>query len=442
MIIISGKSRIVFFLLFLVSLAMFFSFPRFSLGAGFPGIKPLVLNNVSVSKFKGGSLVWFKFNRNASGVVPVYKFNGYSLELNFNGTGYTGGPKFIKYGNDLISGVEVIPDGNGALNIGIYFDKGIRVKQNDIREAVSGDYFIIKIYHNFSGGLFSKIGKNNPLQSLSAIKSIKPDKAKAFNANGILRGSSGNKDVLGKKNRNASSGKKIFSGGSGFNPGFEAAKTIFYLALILAFIYGIYFFINKFKGKFSTQNKNLDNLKILSSLNLGNKKSILFIEAGGERFIVGVSNSSIQVIGKVDGNKRDEIGIKAEKEGTGFMGSFISDAVEHPGQDDLKWNFQDEDKDESTQAAKGFDGMLKSKVNSSRNEKTGVSKTAELAEEEFIDLGKADSTGNMKIKKISEARGKGRAENVFFDIEERLKGLIENESGNRRSTNSGNIKKF
>ena len=213
------------------------------------------------------------------------------------------------------------------------------------------------------------------------------------------------------------------------NVGFEVIKTVVYLALVLGLIYAIYFLLLKFKGRVAIK-KNVNNLKIVSSLNLGNKKSVFLIEVGSELFLVGVSPSNIQVIGHIKDLNSDSISneiiqtdIKDNKTGAPFMDSRLRGNDGGNIDDNIKTSFRTDGF--SNKSSDNFAKVLKNQVDSKES--------LNLNPNIKFDADKLDGQGNYKIKNISEARFKNKADNVFFDIEEKLKGLIEN---------NGNIKKF
>ncbi len=367
--------------------------------------KNLYLKNISVSKSAGSYFIWFKFNGKEGNFIPKYVLNNYSLELTFQNTYHTIGSKFIKFKNRLFRGIELIPLKNLSLNAIIYFNKGILIDKKDIKGSSYKDYFVIKISHKFASSLFKNIGK----KPVSPALLIKPP---AVNINNINNAPKNMPFSLNAGSKNSGN----------LNVGFEVIKSVVYLALVLGLIYAIYFLLLKFKGRVAVK-KNVNNLKIVSSLNLGNKKSVFLIEVGSELFLVGVSPSNIQVIGHIkdlNHNSAFNDALQAHPEG----GKAGPHANSGEGGRDMTAVYQG-GLSSQPQSSDNFAKVLKNQVDSKES--------LNLNPNIKFDPGKLDMEGNYKIKNISEARFKNKADNVFFDIEEKLKGLIEN---------NGNIKKF
>ena len=367
--------------------------------------KNLYLKNISVSKSAGSYFIWFKFNGKEGNFIPKYVLNNYSLELTFQNTYPAVGSKFIKFKNRLFRGIELIPLKNLSLNAIIYFNKGILIDKKDIKGSSYKDYFVIKISHKFASSLFKNIGK----KPVSPALLIKPP---AVNINNINNAPKNMPFSLNAGSKNSGN----------LNVGFEVIKTVVYLALVLGLIYAIYFLLLKFKGRVAVK-KNVNNLKIVSSLNLGNKKSVFLIEVGSELFLVGVSPSNIQVIGHIkdlNHNSAFNDALQAHPEG----GKAGPHANSGEGGRDMTAVYQG-GLSSRPQPSDNFAKVLKNQVDSKES--------LNLNPNIKFDPGKLDMEGNYKIKNISEARFKNKADNVFFDIEEKLKGLIEN---------NGNIKKF
>ena len=222
--------------------------------------------------------------------------------------------------------------------------------------------------------------------------------------------------------------------------GIEAVKTVVYLALIIGMIYGIYFFMNKFRNRVSAKEK-INSLKIISSINLGNKKSILLIEVNKEFFLVGVSPSNIQMIGRLEGvpalqnsgisdysDRQDKTPVKEIKESKEIKGKsakqFNPQAYASYDETPVYGNSGSDDAGDAlntpfvspSPAVKTygrFADVMREKVG-------GRSEHPENAAADALDK-------SGKVKNINEAKFKNKADNIFFDIEERLKGLMESD---------------
>ncbi len=358
---------------------------------GSPADGNLLLKNIYVSKNKnsGSYLIWFKFNQKPKGIVKKIGLKGYSLELAFKNAQSGISSRFIKFHNSrLFKAVEIIPVKNSGLNATIYFHKNIKIAQKNTYATFYGSYFIIKINHTFYGDLFKNVGKES---SPKNVKAVVP--AASTVAAGMAKASKNNlQDNPSFLGKNAPK----------LNMGFEAVKTAVYLALVVGLIYGIYFLMNKFKNRVSVKEK-LNNLKIVSSINLGNKKSILLIEVNTEFFLVGVSQSNIQVIGHLKGDAGN-----------------VKDAPSYGK----------------------FADVMREQVN---NHGGGINESyRKIRAEQYNmpDTNMAGKPGTFKVKNINEAKFKNKADNVFFDIEERLKGLMESNGNDFTRSEASNSKKF
>ena len=411
-----------FFAAFFASAFFAVFFPNICLGGQFG--ENLLLKSIYSSKSKNSDsyLVWFKFNRKPDNILKTLGLKGYSLELTFKNAESGINSKFIKFkDNRLFKAAEIVPHKNSGFDAIIYFHKNIKVNKKDTFVTFYGNYFIVKINHTFSGDLFKNVGKEFSAQKNNikqAVKAVKPS-APAVNAAGKDAAKDVSSGVLKPSSLLSKRGQKL-------NMGFEAVKTTVYLALIIGLIYGVYFLMNKFKNRVSVKEK-VNNLKIVSSINLGNKKSILLIEVNKDFFLVGVSQSNIQVIGHLKGGSGsmnlktafpkvaengDVAGINADA-GTGVdtadntyaEAAFISQTPEIKSYG----KFADAMREQVNVAGAGAGEPFR-----------------KIRMERYADT-------NEKIKNINEAKFKNKADNVFFDIEERLKGLMES---------NGNSKKF
>ena len=396
----------------------------------------LLLKNIYVSKSKNTDsyLIWFKFNRKPESIVKKLGLKGYSLELAFKNARSGISSKFIKFHNSrLFKAVEIIPVENSGLSAIIYFHKNIKITRKDTYATFYGSYFIIKINHTFSGDLFKNVGKEFPVQKnkiKQAVKTVNPPAPSADASAGQAEVSKNN--PVGGRSFLAKHAPKL-------NMGFEAVKTTVYLALIIGLIYGVYFLMNKFKNRVSVKEK-LNNLKIVSSINLGNKKSILLIEVNKEFFLVGVSQSNIQVIGHLKGDAANVNALYKTAESNASPSAGINTGI-------------DMDSGTNTYAISEA-GAYRSNASMPAGDAAFASpspaiksygKFADAMREEVKNGGggginepyrkiRAEQYADInKIKNINEAKFKNKADNVFFDIEERLKGLMES---------NGNSKKF
>ncbi|MGC8554851.1 MAG: FliO/MopB family protein [Candidatus Acidulodesulfobacterium sp.] len=404
----------------------------------------LTLKGISVSESRKNNsyFIWFKFNGKPQKVLKNMVFKKYGFEAVFNNTdsyGTARQSKFVNFkGSRLFKAAEIIPAGNSELDAVVYFNKNLRIARKDVFASFYRNYLVIKIVHDFPADIFKNVGKKNAVLVNSAAAG-KINKAKSKNPP--------KPEPSGKPNAGAFSNAKHLNlknsslkNPAGLNMGLEAVKTVVYLALIIGMIYGIYFFMNKFRNRVSAKEK-INSLKIISSINLGNKKSILLIGVNKEFFLVGVSPSNIQMIGRLDGvpalqnsvisdysdrqDKTPAKEIKESKEIKGKSAKQFSPEVyaeydETPvygnaGLDDAG-NVLNTPFVSSSPAVKTygrFADVMREKVG-------GRSDHPENAAADALDK-------SGKVKNINEAKFKNKADNIFFDIEERLKGLMESD---------------
>ncbi|MHB8231579.1 MAG: FliO/MopB family protein [bacterium] len=399
----------------------------------------LLLKTVRVSKSKNSDsyLIWFKFNKKPEGIIRKLGLNGYSLELAFKNAQSGIGSKFIRFHNRLFKAVEIMPVKNSGLNAVIYFHKNIKITQKDTYATFYGSYFIIKIHHVFQEDLFKNVGKKSP-----ALAAVSPAKSN-FGHNNVNQQknkikqaalSAGSPDFLKTALKTPADNEPL-------NMGFEVVKTAVYLSLIIGLIYAVYFLMNKFKNRVSVKEK-LNNLKIVSSINLGNKKSILLIEVNKEFFLVGASQSNIQVIGHLKGNAGNAENAPSKAAADADAGAYadtnadantyaISEAgaylrnAKAPAGDAA---FQQSPSPAIRPYGKFADAM-REQVSSYAGESVSALKI-KAGQPQYADI--ASKPDTFKVKNINEAKFKGKADNVFFDIEERLKGLMESNGNNKK----------
>ncbi|MHB1697321.1 MAG: FliO/MopB family protein [bacterium] len=401
----------------------------------------LSLKNIYVSKNKDSYLIWFKFNQKPEGIIKKFGLNGYSIELTFKNAQSGIGSKFIKFHNNrLFKAVEIMPVNNSGLNAVIYFHKNIKINKKDAYATFYENYFIVKINHAFSEDLFKNIGKKSSapaatLQIKSNFNNAKPQKNKISSLKTASKTSGNNAPFLLKHTPK-------------LNMSFEIIKTAVYLSLIIGLIYAVYFLMNKFKNRVSVKEK-LNNLKIVSSISLGNKKSILLIEVNREFFLVGVSQSNIQVIGHFKDKTVDaENALSKFAADTGGIGGDINantyaipeagayrSNISMPAGDAA---FQQNPSPAIKSYGKFADAMREQVGNygdvnePARKIRAGQPQDTNIAAQPDI----------FKVKNINQAKFKSKADNVFFDIEERLKGLMESNGKDFTRSEASNTKKF
>ena len=405
----------------------------------------LTLKGISVSESKKNNsyFIWFKFNGKPQNVLKNMIFKKYGFEAVFNNASSNGPSrqsKFVNFkGSRLFKAAEIIPAGNSGLDAVVYFNKNIKIPRKDVFASFYRNYLVIKIVHEFPADIFKNVDKKNAVSinnaasgqagKVNGVKSKNPPQPSAASNAGAFS------DAKHLNLKNSS-----LKNPAGLNMGLEAVKTVVYLALIIGMIYGIYFFMNKFRNRVSAKEK-INSLKIISSINLGNKKSILLIEVNKEFFLVGVSPSNIQMIGRLEGvpamqnsgisdysDRQDKTPVKEIKESKEIKGKsakqFSPESYAAYDETPVYGNAGPDDTGDALNAPfvspspavktyGRFADVMREKVG-------GRSDYPENTAAEALDK-------SGKVKNINEAKFKNKADNIFFDIEERLKGLMESD---------------
>lgn len=394
-----------------------------------PDNAPLALKNVSVSQKDGEYFIWFAFNRNPEKLPEKVNLKKYGMEIGFGNTSSLIGSNFIKFsGNRLYKAAEVMPSGNG-LKASVYFrGSGRGIKKDDVYVTEYGRYFIVKIKHVFFGKAFS----GSPSAAASSLISKKG----GGNGTGVSAVNANSQPEAGSKKGGLKPGHLSSGMGSGLDLKLEAVKTLVYLAIIIGLIYGVYFLLGKIKKRVSVREK-VNSLKVLSSVNVGNKKSILLIEVNGELFVVGVSHSGIQVIGRLGSGNADVSAHASEIAGS-FGIQADSESADFPAADPGIYG-QNHDAANAPLLKPGSPvSAVKSygKFSDIFKDHIGGGKVAQqqgpAGDETIRDAAAAFKSDSFKVKNINDAKFKNKSDSVFFDIEERLKGLMESNVGSKK----------
>ncbi|MHB1680742.1 MAG: FliO/MopB family protein [bacterium] len=417
-----------------------------------------LIQKILVTKNNNGKyFIWLKFNNIIKKLNPQYKLYNYGFQLKFPETKFHFKSKFLKYKNPLISGIELIHGKKNTTGVTVYFKKGIKINQKDIEESIYKNYYIIKINHSFAGGIFQNIGKKtSSAAKLAFLKnSFKKINKNSNKHNNILNNKkAGLKNSANKLNplSNIKTNKKIIINKKpvkmNFNFGFEVIKTIFSLLLVLGFIYAIYYLLTKFKGKISNIKKNQNNIRILSSVNIGFKKSLILASVNNQLFLIGVSPTNMQVIGHIKDNENNDnivannadnndmdmpntnnININNDKNNSRINNINSTDksddedniAINNSGGNNNSNSYKNEDIYKNIPGSRNnFNNFFKHHISALSNDKS--KNEDELPPNE----NNSEEFSEYKIRNISEARIKNKADNVFFDIEKKIKGLMEN----------------
>ncbi len=78
--------------------------------------------------------------------------------------------------------------------------------------------------------------------------------------------------------------------------GFSILRAVGGLGLVLTLILGGYFAIRKFAPQYFTKSTPSQNMKILETLSMGDRRSISLVEVGNSRFLVGNTPQQINLI--------------------------------------------------------------------------------------------------------------------------------------------------
>ncbi|RZD16210.1 MAG: hypothetical protein EVJ46_08475 [Candidatus Acididesulfobacter guangdongensis] len=497
-----------------------------------------LLQKILVTKNNNGKyLIWLKFNNAAKQLNPNYKLYDYGFKLKFPDSGFHFKSKFLKYSdNPLISGIELIRGAKHSADVMVYFKKGIKINKKRLESSFYGNYYIIKINRSFAGNIFQNVGKKTPQLSKLALlknsfKNIKKpledkpalNKTAPFNKKAERYAKVGQAEKTNKTDKIDKTMLNKQPAAMNFNFGFEIIKTIFSLLLVLGFIYAIYYLLTKFKGKMSNIKKNKNNIRIISSVNIGFKKSLILASVNNQLFLIGVSPTNMQVIGHISddenniGSSENDAGENApaapnnnidmmkgiiNRKSVNYSknaGSQSSDLSNNDSDNDNDNNGGDEDnrdiavnvskdnagkflnKKAAPASRNSFSSFLKQHIsalskdksqnkdlnvsqfepkldrqatfenrtpdkksgapssysysNNSNNNVRGSNNNANNNENENDnyndnDNDKGEESSEYKIRNISEARIKNKADNVFFDIENKIKGLMESNNGN------------
>jgi flagellar biosynthetic protein FliO len=488
----------------------------------------LLLQKILVTKDNNGKyLIWLKFNNTAKQLNPTCKLYNYGFKLKFPNTGFHFKSKFLKYSNNpLISGIELIRSTKRSADVMVYFKKGIKIDKKRLESSSYKNYYIIKFNRSFAANIFQNIGKKTSrLSKLALLKNSfknvkKPlknksalNKAALFN-NKTEQDSKTNQisqaEQIGQaKKTNNKIDKTVLNkqpAAMNFNFGLEIIKTIFSLLLVLGFIYAIYYLLTKFKGKISNIKKNKNNIRIISSVNIGFKKSLILASVNNQLFLIGVSPTNMQVIGHIkedenntgfrndaeDNNDAPNIDMMAginHKSVNYSKNTGKSSGVSNTNNNNNNNNNDDKDiaigkgnagkflNNKAPASINNFSSFLKQHISAlskdkNKNKEPDLSHfEAELEREAIVknimpkknaasysgysgfsnnnnknNINNSDNNGcnyenenynqrveeslDYKIRNISEARIKNKADNVFFDIENKIKGLMESNNGN------------
>ena len=455
------------FLLFIsIMFILIISMPKKCYAAGEIPSNFLIQKILVTKNNNGKYFIWIKFNNIIKKLNPQYKLYNCGFQLKFPETKFYFKSKFLKYKNPLISGIELIHGKKNTTGVIVYFKKGIKINQKDIEKSIYKNYYIIKINHSFAGSIFKNIGKKtSSAGKLALLKSSfkKTNKNGNKHNNGLNNNKkTGLKNLTNKLNplSNIKTNKKILNRKPvkmNFNFGFEIIKTIFSLLLVLGFIYAIYYLLTKFKGKISNIKKNRNNIRILSSVNIGFKKSLILASVNNQLYLIGVSPASMQVIGHIKDNENNDntdadnadnndmimpstnnININNDKKNGRINNINNTDksdddedaaAVNNSSGNNNSNNYKNEDIYKNIPGSRNnFNNFFKQHISTLSNDKSKNEEVSVAQKKDELPLSEnnAEEFLEYKIRNISEARIKNKADNVFFDIEKKIKGLMEN----------------
>jgi flagellar biosynthetic protein FliO len=99
---------------------------------------------------------------------------------------------------------------------------------------------------------------------------------------------------------------------------FAALKMLGALALVLLFVWGLYFFLKRFSVKRSGQGE-ASLIRILETRSLGVKKQLAVLDVMGDLFLLGISGDSLTLLSRIR-SRLDPGDLKTEKHGLSYSG--------------------------------------------------------------------------------------------------------------------------
>lgn len=88
---------------------------------------------------------------------------------------------------------------------------------------------------------------------------------------------------------------------------FEIIKLFFFLFLILGFFYAVIFYLKKSSNRFTKGLLGTTKINVISTKMLMPKKYVTIIQVFEKYYLLGVSDSSVNLICELDGNNFNEL---------------------------------------------------------------------------------------------------------------------------------------
>lgn len=168
-------------------------------------------------------------------------------------------------------------------------------------------------------------------------------------------------------------GKPLVSEVSSPNTFWIFARMIFFLAVVIALIYGVMWFLKR-----SQKKKNNDDpfMRVVSSADLAPGKSVQIVTFMNKAFILGVADGSVNLIKEVDGNENE-----ANKEMINAMNLYA-------------------DKKANVKRPKSFNDILQIFMPGGKRDKNDLFESSMNSTEEFVKRQRERFNGNENDEEI------------------------------------------
>ena len=81
-------------------------------------------------------------------------------------------------------------------------------------------------------------------------------------------------------------------------------STISALALIVGIMFALFYLMRKYGHKIGLPQVKNDNMRLLGQMPLGPKRGLALVEVEDKKFLIGVTDNSINLISKIDDNEQ------------------------------------------------------------------------------------------------------------------------------------------
>lgn len=86
--------------------------------------------------------------------------------------------------------------------------------------------------------------------------------------------------------------------------GIHIFSTITALALIVGIMLVLFYIMRRYGHKIGLPQVKTGNIKLLGQLPLGPKRGVALVETEGKKFLIGVTDNSINLISRIDGQEQ------------------------------------------------------------------------------------------------------------------------------------------